>query len=160
MYYSLPGSSAHGFPQARILEWVATPFSKGSSQPRVQTHISYVSCRAGGFFTTGTTWEAQTGIWKWKVKVFVAQSCLTLCDSMNCSPLGSSVQARILEQVAIPFSRVSYQHNDPIQVLHCRQKGIYGLTNHSLVAKTRIKKVLASRFIFLKVPSQEKSMLA
>ena len=43
------------------------------------------------------------------LKVFVAQSCLTLCDRMDCSPPGSSVhgilQARILEWVAVPFSR-------------------------------------------------------
>ena len=43
------------------------------------------------------------------VKVLVAQSCLTLCDPMDCSLPGSSVhgilQARILEWVAIPFSR-------------------------------------------------------
>ena len=41
----------------------------------------------------------------------VAQSCLTFCDPINCSPLGSSAhgifQARILEWVAIPFSRGS-----------------------------------------------------
>ena len=34
---SLPGSSVHGISQARILEWVAIPFSGGSSQPRDQT---------------------------------------------------------------------------------------------------------------------------
>ena len=34
---SLPGSSVHGFLQARILEWVAIPFSRGSSQPRIWT---------------------------------------------------------------------------------------------------------------------------
>ena len=34
MNYSLPGSSVHGIVQARILEWVATPFSRGSSRPR------------------------------------------------------------------------------------------------------------------------------
>ena len=39
-----PGSSAHGFLQARILEWVAMSFSRGSSQPRDLTHISCVSC--------------------------------------------------------------------------------------------------------------------
>ena len=38
-----------GFSQARILEWVAIPFSRGSSWPRDQTHIS---CLAGKFFTT------------------------------------------------------------------------------------------------------------
>ena len=37
--YSPPGSSAHGFLQARILELVAIPFSRGSSQPRNQIHI-------------------------------------------------------------------------------------------------------------------------
>ena len=46
-----------------------------------------------------------------RVKVLVAQLCLTLCDTMDCSPPGSSVhgilQARILEWVAIPFSRGS-----------------------------------------------------
>ena len=37
MHCSLPGSSVHGILQARILEWVAIPFSKGYSQPRGQT---------------------------------------------------------------------------------------------------------------------------
>ena len=41
---SLPGSSVHGIFQARILEWVAISFSRGSSQPRDLTHISCVSC--------------------------------------------------------------------------------------------------------------------
>ena len=45
-----PGSSVHGFLQARILEWVAIFFSSGSSRPRNQT---YISCIAGGFFTIG-----------------------------------------------------------------------------------------------------------
>ena len=48
MDYSLPGSSIHGILQAGILEWVATPSSKGSSWPRDQTSIS---CIAGRFFT-------------------------------------------------------------------------------------------------------------
>ena len=50
MDYSLPGSSAHGVSQARILEWVATFFSRSSSLPRDQTCNSYLT---GGFFTTG-----------------------------------------------------------------------------------------------------------
>ena len=51
MDHSPPGSSVHGILQARILEWVAMPSSRGSSQPRNQTHVSCVSCIAGGFFT-------------------------------------------------------------------------------------------------------------
>ena len=49
------GSSVHGFFQARILEWVAIPFSRESSQPRDQT---WVSCIAGRFFTIWATREA------------------------------------------------------------------------------------------------------
>ena len=41
---SLPGSSVYGVLQARILEWVAMPFSRGSSWPRDRTCVSYVSC--------------------------------------------------------------------------------------------------------------------
>ena len=41
---SLPGSSVYGISQARILEWVAISYSRGSSQPRDQTCISCVSC--------------------------------------------------------------------------------------------------------------------
>ena len=41
---SPPGSSVHEILQARILEWVVVPFSRESSQPRDQTHISYISC--------------------------------------------------------------------------------------------------------------------
>ena len=50
------------------------------------------------------------------VCVLVAQSCLTICDTMACSPPGSSahgiLQAVILEWVAIPFSRVSSHPRD------------------------------------------------
>ena len=41
---SLPGSSVHGILQAGILEWVVMPSSRESSQPRDQTHNSYISC--------------------------------------------------------------------------------------------------------------------
>ena len=47
-----PGSSVHGVFQAGILEWVAMSSSRGSSQPRDQTWVSWVSCIAGRFFTT------------------------------------------------------------------------------------------------------------
>ena len=49
----------HGILQARILEWIAFPFSRGSSQPR---NCTQVSCIAGGFFTNLATREAQE-IW-------------------------------------------------------------------------------------------------
>ena len=43
------GCIVHGILQARILKWVAFPYSRGSSQPRDQTQVS---CIAGGFFTS------------------------------------------------------------------------------------------------------------
>ena len=52
---SPPGSSVHEIFQARILKWVAFPFSKGSSQPRDWTQVS---CTAGRFFTIWATREA------------------------------------------------------------------------------------------------------
>ena len=103
---SPPGSSVHGILQARILEWVAIPFSRGSSQPRDRTCIF---CIVGRFFTAEPS-----------VRVLVTQSCLTLGDPMDCSLPGSSVygivpgilQARILEWVAISSSRGSSQPRD------------------------------------------------
>ena len=43
------GHTVHGILQTRILEWVAFPFSRGSSQPRDQTQVSRI---AGGFITS------------------------------------------------------------------------------------------------------------
>ena len=48
MDYSSAGSAVHGIIQVRMLEWVAISSSRGSSQPRDQTHVS---CITGGFFT-------------------------------------------------------------------------------------------------------------
>ena len=56
---SLPGSYVHGILQARIPEWVAIAFSKGSSGPRDRT---WVSCIEGRFFTFWGTREAQEQI--------------------------------------------------------------------------------------------------
>ena len=127
------GSSVHRISQARILEWVALPFSRGSSWPRDQTCIPAL---AGRFFTTEpsgklTLKEGETRfLWiSWTFLPFrnclvvcasvkcsapnaacmlSFQSCLTLCDPMDCSPPASSVhgilQASILEWVTIPFS--------------------------------------------------------
>ena len=48
-----PGSSVHGILQARILEWVASPFSRGSSWPRDRTLISCITGRVFTIWATG-----------------------------------------------------------------------------------------------------------
>ena len=55
MDHSPGGSSVHGILQARKMEWVAMPSSRGSSLSRDWTHVSYPPALAGGFFTTSTT---------------------------------------------------------------------------------------------------------
>ena len=51
-----PGSSLHGDPQARILEWIVTSFSRGSSQPRDRT---YISCTGRQILYHWAPWEAR-----------------------------------------------------------------------------------------------------
>ena len=48
-FYDPKDYTVHGILQARILEWVAFPFSRGSSQPRDRTQVSHI---AGGFYTS------------------------------------------------------------------------------------------------------------
>ena len=61
--FSLPVSSMHGIFQARILEWVAVSYSRGSSQPGIEPEPPASSALAGRFFTTvPATWETQGGM--------------------------------------------------------------------------------------------------
>ena len=104
MNCSLPGSSVHWIFQAIVLEWIAISFSRGSSQHRDQTWI-----------------KGLTKIKNHLVKESeVAQSCPTLCDSMDCSLPGFSFhgifQARVPEWVAISFPRGSSQPRDRTRV--------------------------------------------
>ena len=93
MDWGSPDSSVHGILQARILEWVAILCGNSICEFLRNLHTVFHDqfcpflCRCG----------------------LVAKSCLTLYDSVDGSPPGSSVhwisQARILEEVAISFSR-------------------------------------------------------
>ena len=122
---SPPGSSVHEISQARILEWVALTVCRGSSRPR---NLTFASC----VYRT-----SQTRILEWAAipfsRIFLAQRLNTgllhctqilyhlshqgspdseaLCDPMDCSPPGSSIQGisqtRILVWAAISSSRGS-----------------------------------------------------
>ena len=91
MECSFPGPSVHGILQARILEWVAIPFSRGSSPPK--DRLGAPALQADSLL--------------YEPLLHVAQLYPTLCNPMNCSLPGSSVhgifQARILKWVAISF---------------------------------------------------------
>ena len=87
-----PDSSVHGILQARILEWVAMPFSRGSSLPRDQT---WVSCIAGRSFTVWATREAP----KYKSTIFFF---LLLKDKLLWKrPLGQQIQWRLFAKLLL-----------------------------------------------------------
>ena len=59
---SLPPGSVHGIFPARILEWVAIAYTRGSSQPRDRTRVSGISCIGGRILYHGATlWPNPTG---------------------------------------------------------------------------------------------------
>ena len=93
-------SLIHWILQARILERVDRPSSRGSSRPRCQIPGS---CIAGGFLTAEPPYLAQY------LLLLYAQLHLTLWSPVDCGPLGSSFhrifQARTLEWVAIFYFR-------------------------------------------------------
>ena len=91
----------------RILEWVAYPFSRGSSRPRNGTRVSYIT---GEFFTSWATREALSSY----QFSSVAQLCPTLCDPMNRSMPGHPVHHQLLEFTQTHVHRVS----DAIQPSH------------------------------------------
>ena len=91
--------------QARILEWVDMPSSRGSSWPSDWKLIYFGSCIAGRFFTT-EQWAAAAAK--------LLQSCTTLCDPIDSRPPGSSVpgilQARIRSGLPFPSPRHACMH--------------------------------------------------
>ena len=100
---SLPGSSLHGILQARVLEWVAISFSRGSSWPRDQTQVSRIPGRRFNLWATreaqeNCPWVLSTLIWvqrglgtlSWSIHTFPTMtrrgSYLTLSFPSNHSP--------------------------------------------------------------------------
>ena len=100
-----PGSSVHGILQARILEWVAVPFSKGSSQPRDPTQISH---NEGRFFTVWTTKEAPKGrCWGCLLRCLGNKVAVTRIGPLKCPLDRLEVETGLLEPLFTWFPLVS-----------------------------------------------------
>ena len=102
---SPPGSSFHGILQAKILEWVANPFSRGSSWLRNQTQVS---CIAGGFFKVWATSSVQplSGVWLFPTPWTAAhQTTLSITNSWSLVKLMSIELA--ISSCVVPFSSLS-----------------------------------------------------
>ena len=131
MYCSLPDSNVHGIFQARVLEWVAISFSRGSSWPSDRTRVSRI---AGRYLTNHLGHQVQNissylsysfpipspslqnkPLSKYFV-VIVYSVMSDTGDPMDCGLPASSVhgisQARTLDQGAISFSRESSRSRD------------------------------------------------
>ena len=124
---SPPGSSIHGIFQARVLEWSAISFSRGSSLPRDRTRVSRIASRCfyhlshEGFPLTICLLLDYPSL-----LCSVTQSCLTLQDPMDCSPPGSSVHGDSLGKKAGVGCHSLLQGIFPTQGLnpglpHCRR---------------------------------------
>ena len=110
---SPPASSVHGILQARILEWVAISFSRGSSRPRDRTQVSHI---AGRCFNLWATREAtskkkkkikkefclKTDFWLKNIEKIAAKQFN--CKQFNCGWLVSSRKIGLQSRIAPPKS--------------------------------------------------------
>ena len=113
---SLPGSSVLGIFQTRILEWVAIPFSRGTSQPREQTHAS---CIEGRFFTieppgkqtAQTNWDRTVG-----ASLLLIQKEYILSPYLHQAWLRTSVLKQSVHSLTLAFCSNQFSHYSPLQV--------------------------------------------
>ena len=111
--------TVYGILQARILEWVAFPFSRGSSQPRDQTQVSHI---IGRFFTSSATREAQEYSGVGSLSLLQANFLTQKLNQglLHCRQilyqLSHKGSPRILKWVAFPFSSGSSQPRNRTRV--------------------------------------------
>ena len=121
MDHSPPGSSVQGIFQARIFKWVAMFSSRGSSQPRDQTLISYISCIGKQvffffffFLITSATWEAQSWHIYQKEELYV---------------INSKISSSVCFYNSNKYCPINSTGENPLYYLwHCSLEAIY-LTN-------------------------------
>ena len=88
---SPPRSSVLGILQARVLEWVTMPSSRGSSWPRDWTRVSFVFCIGRRVLSTSASWEAQIYLF-WNRKILKVISLWY--DKQKFGPVFESINER------------------------------------------------------------------
>ena len=137
---SLPGTCVHGMLQARILEWVAMPSSRGSYQPRDRTQAF---CVAGRFFTLWATMEVPLAVLG-KYVLFVDLSTLTDNLELNSWLYDGLYEAskRGQKKNQSPILWKPYTHclhwtkgnrNDPVCILLCSPRLFKVYLKHQLL---------------------------
>ena len=136
---SLPGSSVHGISQARILEWVAISFSRGSSWPRDQTRGSCIGRRT--LLPLSHQGRVKCSEVKEDCCYSVAQLCRTLCNPMDCSTPGLPVIHHLLElaQTHVQWVSDAFQSSCPLLFLTPRAFNLSQLRVFSNESACRIR---------------------
>ena len=112
-----PVSFVHGIFQARILEWVTIPFSRGSSQPRDQTQISCTASRSSAIWATGGALNEQL-LWNKTAKLckrrkeMAANSWFRVLGFRPSAPRPRSGDVRTLEGQNWCFSSQSFLNDE------------------------------------------------
>ena len=138
MYCSLPGSSIHGIFQARVLEWVAISFSRGSSRPRDWTQVS---CIAGRHFTIWATSTLHSLLVSLPMYWSPHGECVYFTTAVISCNLRLSIIVAHLEMKFLPLSSsyqqfmpltcsLSFEHlNSPGYLLLPQSTGLLGIWN-------------------------------
>ena len=92
---NLPGSSIHGILQARILEWVAISFSRGSSRPRDWTQVSRLAGRRFNLWATREAHETEGHMPKTQIKKTQEKPYIYQTDSQRDFPEKKYYQIRL-----------------------------------------------------------------
>ena len=109
MVCSPPGSSVHGISQAKILEWVAISFSRGSFWLRNQTQVS---CIASGFFTDWATREAYTCVYT-HICMCV---CVCVCVCIKLNHFAAHLKlTQHLKSTILPNSSIDFFKNNNLK---------------------------------------------
>ena len=142
--YSSPGFSVHGILQAVLLEWVAIPFSRGSSKPRDWTQVSHI---AGRFFTFWATREAS--FWAYW-------------------PINISINSKYLVAIMLFFSSVTsrfkicrwLENNQTVVDKLNMHRGLrYGGSLENIKTKQCTKKAFEKGHIYLKMNEWKNIMI-
>ena len=105
--------TVHGILQARILEWVAFPFSRGTSQPRNQTQVSHI---AGGFFVSWAT--RKEPLWKSVVALQKIKNRITILSGITTSKqLSRRGESRDLRRYLYTHCMVALHKNQKMEAI-------------------------------------------
>ena len=127
MECSLPGSSDHETFQARILEWVAISYSRGSSRPRDQSHVSCFSHTGRWILYHCAPWDAHKGLLLSNKKVWNIGRYNNTNKSQNIYAVKEAIHKNRVHtggSTYIKLQKIKVIHSDRKQTNSCLGTGV------------------------------------